>query len=171
LGRLAITVPVSILIIFFLLYNTFRSLGDAALLLGVMPFAVTGGVFTLFITGTHFSISSAVGFLSLFGVYVLDGVILISQIKQLRQEGAPLREAVERGAELRMRPVLMTALAAAIGLLPASVATGIGSETQRPLALVVVGGILTSAAVILLVLPTIYLVAHQWLERRRLETD
>jgi cobalt-zinc-cadmium resistance protein CzcA len=167
LGRLAITVPVSILIIFFLLYNTFRSLGDAALLLGVMPFAVTGGVFTLFITGTHFSISSAVGFLSLFGVYVLDGVILISQIKQLRQEGAPLREAVERGAELRMRPVLMTALAAAIGLLPASVATGIGSETQRPLARVVVGGILTSATVILLVLPTIYLVAHEWLERRR----
>ena len=167
LGRLAITVPVSILIIFFLLYNTFRSLGDAALLLGVMPFAVTGGVLTLFITGTHFSISSAVGFLSLFGVYVLDGVILISQIKQLRQEGAPLREAVERGAELRMRPVLMTALAAAIGLLPASVATGIGSETQRPLARVVVGGILTSAAVILLVLPTIYLMAHQWLERRR----
>ena len=167
LGRLAITVPVSILIIFFLLYNTFRSLGDAALLLGVMPFAVTGGVFTLFITGTHFSISSAVGFLSLFGVYVLDGVILISQIKQLRREGAPLREAVERGAELRMRPVLMTALAAAIGLLPASVATGIGSETQRPLARVVVGGILTSAAVILLVLPTVYLHAHQWLGRRR----
>ncbi len=171
LGRLAITVPVSILIIFFLLYNTFRSLGDAALLLGVMPIAVTGGVFTLFITGTHFSISSAVGFLSLFGVYVLDGVILISQIKQLRREGAPLREAVERGADLRMRPVLMTALAAAIGLLPASVATGIGSETQRPLARVVVGGILTSAAVILLVLPTIYLAAHQWVERRRHETD
>jgi heavy metal efflux system protein len=167
LGRLAITVPVSILIIFFLLYNTFRSLGDAALLLGVMPFAVTGGVLSLYITGTHFSISSAVGFLSLFGVYVLDGVILISQIKQLRQEGAPLREAVERGAELRMRPVLMTALAAAIGLFPASIATGIGSETQRPLARVVVGGILTSAAVILLVLPTIYLLAHQWLERRR----
>jgi Putative silver efflux pump len=167
LGRLAITVPVSILIIFFLLYNTFRSLGDAALLLGVMPFAVTGGVLSLFITGTHFSISSAVGFLSLFGVYVLDGVILISQIKQLRGEGASLREAVERGAELRMRPVLMTALAAAIGLFPASIATGIGSETQRPLARVVVGGILTSAAVILLVLPTIYLLMHQWLEQRR----
>jgi cobalt-zinc-cadmium resistance protein CzcA len=171
LGRLAITVPVSILIIFFLLYNTFRSLGDAALLLGVMPIAVTGGVLSLFITETHFSISSAVGFLSLFGVYVLDGVILISQIKQLRQEGAPLREAVERGAELRMRPVLMTALAAAIGLFPASIATGIGSETQRPLARVVVGGILTSATVILLVLPTIYLLTHEWLERRRLETD
>ncbi|MBO0860476.1 MAG: efflux RND transporter permease subunit [Chloracidobacterium sp.] len=170
LGRLAITIPVSILIIFFLLYNTFRSMGDAALLLGVMPFAVTGGVLTLFITGTNFSISSAVGFLSLFGVYVLDGVILISQIKQLRREGIPLREAVERGADLRMRPVLMTALAAAIGLLPASVATGIGSETQRPLARVVVGGILTSAAVILLVLPTIYLLAHQLLERRRPDT-
>lgn len=167
LARLAITVPVSILIIFFLLYNTFRSVGDAALLLSVMPFAVTGGVLSLFVTGTNFSISSAVGFLSLFGVYVLDGVVLISHIKQVREEGAPLREAVERGADLRMRPVLMTALAAAIGLFPASIATGIGSETQRPLARVVVGGILTSAAVILLVLPAIYLLAHQWLERRR----
>jgi cobalt-zinc-cadmium resistance protein CzcA len=167
LGRLAVTVPASILIIFFLLYNTFRSPGDAALILGGMPFAAVGGVLSLFITGTNFSISSAVGFLSLFGVYVLDGVILISQIKQLRREGAPLREAVERGAELRMRPVLMTALAAAIGLLPASVATGIGSETQRPLARVVVGGILTSAAAVLLVLPAVYLLAHQWMERRR----
>ncbi len=155
---------------FFLLYTTFRSLGDAALLLGVAPFAVTGGVLTLFITGTNFSVSSAVGFLSLFGVYVLDGVILISHIKQLREEGAPLREAVERGADLRMRLVLMTALAAAIGLLPASVATGIGSETQRPLARVVVGGIMTSAAVILLVLPTVYLLARQWLEQRRPQT-
>src|SRR5262249_56513396 len=115
--------------IFFLLYNTFGSLGDAALLLGVMPFAVTGGVFTLFITGTHFSISSAVGFLSLFGVYVLDGVILISQIKQLRRESAPLREAVERGAELRRRPLVMTAVAAAVGLLPAAGAPAIGLQS------------------------------------------
>jgi cobalt-zinc-cadmium resistance protein CzcA len=167
LGRLKITVPVSIIIVFFLLYALFRSLGDAALLLGVMPFAMTGGILTLLITRTNFSISSAVGFLSLFGVYVLDGVILVSNIKRQREEGAPLREAVERGSDLRMRPVLMTALAAAIGLLPASVATGIGSETQRPLARVVVGGMISSALVILLVLPAIYLLIHRWLEQRR----
>jgi cobalt-zinc-cadmium resistance protein CzcA len=171
LGRLKITVPISILIIFFLLYMTFRSLGEAALLLGAMPFALTGGVVALLITGTTFSISSAVGFVSLFGVSVLGGVILISRIKQLRDEGIPLGEAVERGSDLQMRPVLMTALAAAIGLLPAAVATGIGSETQRPLARVVVGGMISSAVVILLVLPSIYLLAHRWLEQRRLETD
>ncbi|HEY6401294.1 MAG TPA: CusA/CzcA family heavy metal efflux RND transporter [Blastocatellia bacterium] len=167
LGRLKITVPVSILIIFFLLYTTFRNLGDAALLLGAMPFALTGGVASLLITGTTFSISSAVGFVSVFGVSVLGGVILISRFKQLREEGMPLREAVERGADLQMRPVLMTALAAAIGLLPAAVATGIGSETQRPLARVVVGGMISSAVVILLLLPAIYLLAHQWMEQRR----
>jgi cobalt-zinc-cadmium resistance protein CzcA len=167
LGRLKITVPISILIVFLLLYTTFRSLGDAALLLGAMPFALTGGVVALLITGTNFSISSAVGFVSLFGVSVLGGVILISRFKQLREDGAPLGEAIERGSDLQMRPVLMTALAAAIGLLPAAVATGIGSETQRPLARVVVGGMISSAVVILLVLPAIYLLAHRRLERRR----
>ncbi|HEU0173020.1 MAG TPA: CusA/CzcA family heavy metal efflux RND transporter [Blastocatellia bacterium] len=171
LGRLKITVPISILIIFFLLYMTFRSLGDAALLLGAMPFALTGGVVALLITGTNFSISSAVGFVSLFGVSVLGGVILISRFKQLREEGMPLGEAVERGSDLQLRPVLMTAIAAAIGLLPAAVATGIGSETQRPLARVVVGGMISSAVVILLVLPAIYLLAHRWLERRRPDTE
>src|SRR5262245_50367988 len=171
LGRLKITVPISILIIFFLLYMTFRSLGDAALVLGAMPFALTGGVVALLITGTNFSISSAVGFVSLFGVSVLGGVILISRFKQLREEGAPLCEAVRRGSDLQLRPVLMTSVAAAIGLLPAAVATGIGSETQRPLARVVVGGMISSAAVILLVLPAIYLLAHRWLENRRNETE
>ncbi|HKQ73658.1 MAG TPA: CusA/CzcA family heavy metal efflux RND transporter [Blastocatellia bacterium] len=170
-ARLAITVPISVLIIFFLLYMTFRNLGDAALLLAAMPFALTGGVFALLITGTNFSISSAVGFVSLFGVSVLGGVILISRIKQLREEGIPLREAVERGSDLQMRPVLMTALAAAIGLLPAAVATGIGSETQRPLARVVVGGMFSSAVVILIVLPAIYLLAHRRQEQRRLQTE
>jgi cobalt-zinc-cadmium resistance protein CzcA len=167
LGRLMITVPISIIIIFFLLYTTFRSLGDAALLLGAMPFALTGGVASLLITETTFSISSAVGFVSVFGVSVLGGVILISRFKQLREEGMPLREAVERGSDLQLRPVLMTALAAAIGLLPAAIATGVGSETQRPLARVVVGGMISSAVVILLALPAIYLLAHRWMERRR----
>jgi cobalt-zinc-cadmium resistance protein CzcA len=170
-GRLEIVVPISVLIIFFLLYITFRSLGDAALLLVAMPFALTGGVAALLFTKTTFSISSAVGFVSLFGVSVLGGVILISRFKQLREEGAPLREAVERGADLQLRPVLMASLAAAIGLLPAAVATGVGSETQRPLARVVVGGMISSAVVVLLVLPAIYLLAHGWQERRRREPE
>ncbi len=166
-GRLAITVPISVLIIFLLLYLMFRNVGDAALLLVTMPFALTGGVAALLITGTTFSISSAVGFVSLFGVSTLGGVILISRFNQLREEGVPLREAVERGADLQLRPVLMAATAAAIGLLPASIATGIGSETQRPLARVVVGGMVSSVLVILLSLPAVYLLAHQWLEGRR----
>jgi cobalt-zinc-cadmium resistance protein CzcA len=170
-ARLEIVVPISVLIIFFLLYMTFRSLGDAALLLGTMPCALTGGILSLLITRTTFSISSAVGFISLFGVSVLGGVILISRIKQLRENGVGLRDAVERGSDLQLRPVLMAALAAAIGLLPASMATGIGSETQRPLARVVVGGMISSAAVILLVLPAVYLLVHQWLESRHLETE
>jgi cobalt-zinc-cadmium resistance protein CzcA len=171
LGKLMITVPASILIIFFLLYTTFRSLGDAALLLIAMPFTLTGGVASLLITGTAFSISSAVGFVSVFGVSVLGGVILISRFKQLREAGMPLREAIERGADLQLRPVLMTALAAAIGLAPAAVATGIGSETQRPLARVVVGGMISSAVVILLALPALYLLAHRWVERRQAGTE
>jgi heavy metal efflux system protein len=169
--RLEVVVPISILLIFFLLYMTFRSLGEAALLLGAMPCALTGGIVSLLLTGTNFSISSAVGFISLFGVSVLGGVILISRIKQLREKGVPLYDAVHQGADLQMRPVLMAALAAAIGLLPASVATGIGSETQRPLARVVVGGMISSAALILVVLPAIYLLAHQWLQQRHLETE
>ena len=170
-ARLEIVVPLSVLIIFFLLYMTFRSLGDAALLLGTIPCALTGGIVSLLITRTSFSISSAVGFISLFGVSVLGGVILISRIKQLRENGFPLRDAVQRGSDLQLRPVLMAALAAAIGLLPASMATGVGSETQRPLARVVVGGMITSAGVILLVLPAFYLLVHQWLEKRHLETE
>src|SRR5207245_1597772 len=118
-------------------------------------------------THTNFSIAAAVGFISLFGVSVLGGVILVSRIKQLReQERLPLYEAISRGSELQLRPVLMAALAAAIGLLPASVATGIGSETQKPLARVVVGGMVTSAILILLVLPAMYLIVHRWAERR-----
>ncbi len=169
-NRLEIVIPISIIIIFFLLYLTFRSLGDAALLLAAMPFALTGGIVALLVTKTNFSISSAVGFISLFGVSVLGGVILISRIRQLRETGVPLREAILRGADLQLTPVLMAALAAAIGLLPASMATGIGSETQRPLARVVVGGMLTSSVIVLLVLPAIYLLVHRRLEQRHLET-
>ncbi len=131
-----------------------------------MPLALLGGILSLLVTHTNFSIAAAVGFISLFGVSVLGGVILVSRIKQLReQERLPLYEAISRGAELQLRPVLMAALAAAIGLLPASVATGIGSETQQPLARVVVGCMLTSAVLILLVLPAMYRLVYRHAER------
>jgi heavy metal efflux system protein len=165
-SRLEIVVPISLLIIFFLLYSAFGSLRDALLLIGTVPLALIGGLLSLLITQTNFSIAAAVGFISLFGVSVLGGVILVSRIQQLREEGVSLREAVARGSELQLRPVLMAALSAAIGLLPASVATGIGSETQKPLARVVVGGMLTSSVLILLVLPAMYLIVHRYAERR-----
>jgi heavy metal efflux system protein len=154
--RLMFIVPVSLLLIFFLLYNAFESFKEALLIIVAVPFALIGGVLALLLTGTHFSISAAVGFLSVFGVAILDGTILITYIRQLRKEGLGLEEAVRRGAEMRIRPVLMTGLAAAIGLLPAAIGAGIGSETQRPLARVVVGGMLTASTLILLVLPALY---------------
>src|SRR5437899_12722180 len=115
--------------VFFLLYGTFGNLRDAFLLLGTVPLALIGGILSLLITHTNFSIAAAVGFISLFGVSVLGGVILVSRIQQLREQGVPLMEGVIRGSELQLRPVLMAALSAAIGLLPAAITTGIGSET------------------------------------------
>jgi cobalt-zinc-cadmium resistance protein CzcA len=165
-ARLEIIVPVSLVIIFFLLYSTFRNLRDAFLLIGTVPLALIGGVLSLLLTHTNFSISAAVGFISLFGVTVLGGVILMSRIQQLREQGHTLRDAILQGSELQLRPVLMAALAAAIGLLPASVATGIGSETQKPLARVVVGGMVTSALLILLVLPAMYALVHRYAAHR-----
>jgi len=165
IGRLEIVVPVSLLIIFFLLYSTFLNLCDSLLLLGTVPLALIGGILSLLATHTNFSISAAVGFISLFGVSVLGGVILVSRIQQMREQGVPLQDAVLRGSELQLRPVLMASLSAAIGLLPASIATGIGSETQKPLARVVVGGMATSAVLILLVLPAMYALIHRYAER------
>jgi heavy metal efflux system protein len=165
IGRLEIVVPVSLLIIFFLLYSTFLNLRDSLLLLGTVPLALIGGILSLLATHTNFSISAAVGFISLFGVSVLGGVILVSRIQQMREQGVPLQDAVLRGSELQLRPVLMASLSAAIGLLPASIATGIGSETQKPLARVVVGGMATSAVLILLVLPAMYALIHRYAER------
>ncbi len=159
--RLEIVVPISLLLILCLLYANFRSLRDALLVFGAAPPALVGGILALLITHTTFSISAAVGFISLFGVSMLNGVVLVSYINELREKGASLSEAVRRGSELRLRPVLMASLAAAIGLLPASIATGIGSETQKPLARVVVGGMITAPVLLLLVLPALYLLVHR----------
>jgi cobalt-zinc-cadmium resistance protein CzcA len=163
--RLATIVPFSLMIILFLVYLTVGSFRDAVLVLLAVPFALIGGVFSLLVTGTDFSISAAVGFISLFGVAIQGGLILVVRIRDLVQEGHDLRSAIVTGADARMRPVLMTTLAAGIGLLPAAVATGIGAQSQQPLARVVVGGMLTSAVLILLVLPVLYSLLHRELNR------
>jgi cobalt-zinc-cadmium resistance protein CzcA len=160
-ARLARIVPLSLLLVLFLVYLAVQSLRDAVLVLATVPFALIGGVLSLALTGTKFSISAAVGFISLFGVAVQGGLILVVRIQDVIREGSALREAILASAEARMRPVLMTTLAAAIGLLPAATATGIGAQSQQPLARVVVGGMLTSAALILLVLPVLYQFVHR----------
>ena len=154
--RLTIVVPLAMLAILFLLYAAFNSVGNALLVLVTVPFALIGGVLSLVVTGTPFSISAAVGVISTLGVAILGGLLLISRIGDFRRSGFTLEQAILKGADVQMRPVLMATLAAAIGLLPAAVATGIGSQAQQPLARVVVGGMLTSAVLILLVLPVLY---------------
>jgi cobalt-zinc-cadmium resistance protein CzcA len=153
--------PVSFVIMLLLLYTTFDSLKNALLVLAAVPFALVGGVLSLVITHTHFSISAAVGMISTLGVAILGGVLLISRIEEFRRAGLELREAVIRGVDVQMRPILMATLSAAIGLLPASLATGIGAQAQQPLARVVVGGMLTAAFLILVVLPVLYEIVHQ----------
>jgi cobalt-zinc-cadmium resistance protein CzcA len=164
--RLAKIIPVSLVMILILLYMTFDSLKNAVLVLAAVPFALVGGVLSLVATQTNFSISAAVGVISTLGVAILGGVLLISRIEEFRRAGLGLREAVLRGADVQMRPILMATLGAAIGLLPASLATGIGSQTQKPLARVVVGGMLTAAFLILVVLPVLYELVHQRLADR-----
>jgi cobalt-zinc-cadmium resistance protein CzcA len=159
--RMATIVPVSFVIMLLLLYTTFDSLKNALLVLAAVPFALVGGVLSLVITHTHFSISAAVGMISTLGVAILGGVLLISRIEEFRRGGLELREAVIRGVDVQMRPILMATLSAAIGLLPASLATGIGAQAQQPLARVVVGGMLTAAFLILVVLPVLYEIVHQ----------
>jgi len=164
--RLVAIVPVSLVIILFLLYMTFNSLKNALLVLATVPFALVGGVLSLVATHTHFSISAAVGIISTLGVAILGGVLLISRIEEFRRSGLDLREAVLRGADVQMRPILMATLGAAIGLLPAALATGIGSQAQNPLARVVVGGMLTAAVLIMVVLPVLYELVHQPIRER-----
>jgi cobalt-zinc-cadmium resistance protein CzcA len=169
--RLAQIVPLSLLFVLFLVYIAVKSFRDAVLVLATVPFALIGGVFSLVLTGTDFSISAAVGFISLFGVAIQGGLILIVRIQDLVEEGHDLKEAILASAETRMRPVLMTTLAAAIGLLPAAIATGIGAQSQQPLARVVVGGMLTSAALILLVLPVLYQMVHRADVQKRIQEE
>jgi len=154
--RLMWIVPLSISLIMVLLYTAFNSLKDALLVMANVVAATMGGVWALRLTGTHFSISAAVGFISIFGVAVQDGVLLISYFNQMRGAGLPVREAVMRGAELRVRPVVMTSLTAALGLLPAAMAESIGSQAQKPLAIVVVGGMLVTLFLTRYLMPVLY---------------
>ena len=153
--RLSLVVPITLLLIALLLYINFSSVADMLLTLSVIPMAMIGGIFALALTGTPFSISAAIGFIALFGISTMEGVILLAYYNQLLDEGWKRQEAVWHAAVVRMRPVMMTCVAACVGLLPAAVSTGIGSQVQKPLALVVVGGILLAPNLILVVVPVL----------------
>src|SRR5437867_3615623 len=154
--RLGIIVPLVLLAIAGLLYATFDTLRHAVLVMLTVPFALVGGIATLWLRGLHLNLSASVGFIALFGVAVLNGVVLVTYINQLRGAGRQLHEAVREGAIIRLRPVLMTALVASVGFIPMAISTGAGAEVQRPLATVVIGGLVTSTLLTLLVLPTLY---------------
>ncbi|HSU32721.1 MAG TPA: CusA/CzcA family heavy metal efflux RND transporter [Bryobacteraceae bacterium] len=156
LHHLMIIVPITIGAIFFLLFLLFNSVRFAALIITVLPFASIGGVVALFISGEYLSVPASVGFIALWGIAVLNGVVLVSYIRKLRNDGLSQQEAIAEGAKLRVRPVMMTATVAALGLVPFLFATGPGSEVQRPLAVVVIGGLITSTLLTLVVLPTLY---------------
>ena len=158
--RLAIIVPISVLLIFLLLFDAFGSFKSAALIVLNIPFAMVGGIFALLFTGINLSVSAAIGFIALFGQAVLNGVVMVAYFNQLRNAGATPEEAVVDGSLVRLRTVLMTGLLAMLGLLPMALSHGIGAETQKPLAVVVIGGLISATLLTLLVLPTLYLVFH-----------
>lgn len=165
MGHLKIIVPVTIAAIFFLLFLLFGSLRYASLIILVLPFASIGGVVALFVTGEYLSVPASVGFIALWGIAVLNGVVLVSYIRSLRDEGMSQAAAVVQGCKQRFRPVLMTATVAMLGLIPMLFASGPGSEVQRPLAIVVIGGLITSTLLTLVVLPTLY----KWFEEKPVE--
>jgi cobalt-zinc-cadmium resistance protein CzcA len=154
--RLAVVVPVTLLLVFFLLFMNFGSIGDSLLIIANIPLALVGGLVALWLTGQNLSVPSSVGFIALFGIALENGMVLVTYFNQLVRDGVPIDEASVRGATLRLRPVLMTAITTALGLFPLLFSTGAGSEVQRPLATVVVGGLLTSTALTLLVIPALF---------------
>jgi len=167
LARLYIIVPLVVFIIFILLFGTFQSVGHSLLIMLNLPFALIGGTLALFLWGTNFNISAAVGYIAVFGVSVLNGVVLVSSIRQAYEQGFSYREAIMRGCEIRFRPIIVSAIVAVIGFLPAALSHGIGAEIQRPLARVVIGGLLSSTPLTLLVLPAIYAILARRQERTR----
>jgi heavy metal efflux system protein len=162
MAKLAVIVPLTIGLIFVLLYTAFNSFRYASMIMANVPFAAIGGMVSLFITGQYLSVPSAIGFIAVFGVAMLNGIVLVSFINDLRDKGYSVAEAVRKGAEMRLRPVMMTASVAILGLVPMLLSSGVGAETQRPLATVVVGGLVTSTLLTLVLLPVIY----EWVEAR-----
>jgi cobalt-zinc-cadmium resistance protein CzcA len=162
LKRLSLIVPATIFFIFVLLYTAFNSVKHAALILANVPFATIGGLLGLALTGQYLSVPSAIGFIAVFGVAMLNGIVLVSFLNEQRGKGLGVRDAVIRGTALRLRPVLMTASVAILGLVPMLLSSGVGAETQRPLATVVVGGLITSTMLTLILLPVLY----DWIEER-----
>jgi len=165
LGHLTVIIPITIAAIFFLLFLLFNSLRFATLIITVLPFASIGGIIGLFVAREYLSVPASVGFIALWGIAVLNGVVLVSYIRGLREDGRSVREAVVEGATLRFRPVMMTATVAMLGLIPFLFSNGPGSEVQRPLAIVVIGGLITSTLLTLVVLPTIY----RWFDEEKVE--
>ena len=168
--RLELVVPVALALVFVLLFAMFGNVKDGLLVFSGIPFALTGGIVALWLRDIPMSISAAVGFIALSGVAVLNGLVMIAYIRQLREQGMPLQEAIREGAITRLRPVLMTALVASLGFVPMAIATGTGAEVQRPLATVVIGGILSSTALTLLVLPLLYRLAYRKEEEVEMHT-
>jgi cobalt-zinc-cadmium resistance protein CzcA len=160
--RLSWVVPLSILVIFLLLFDAFNSFRSALLIIANIPFALIGGIVALAITGIPLSVSAAIGFIALFGQAVLNGVVIVTHYNELRADGMPLLDAVRQGSLTRLRSVLMTGMLAMLGLLPMALSHAIGAETQRPLAVVVIGGLVSATTLTLLLLPTLYV----WLARR-----
>jgi cobalt-zinc-cadmium resistance protein CzcA len=156
-------VPTALALIFFLIFLAFGSLRQAVLVYSGIPLAVTGGVFALWLRGMPFSITAAVGFIALSGVAVLNGLVMIAYFNQLREEGKSVRDSVIEGSLTRLRPVVVTAFVASLGFVPMALATGAGAEVQRPLATVVIGGVLSSTFLTLVLLPVLY----AWAEKKK----
>jgi len=165
MARLAVIVPISILVIFLLLFDAFNSFRSSLLIVANIPFSVIGGIVALWITGIYLSVSAAIGFIALFGQSVLNGVVMVALFNELREGGMAPEKAVVSGAITRLRTVLMTALLASLGLLPMALSTGIGAETQKPLAVVVIGGLVSATLLVLFVLPVIYVMLYRREER------
>ena len=166
-ARLLVVVPLALFLIFVLLFSAFGSVKQALLIYTGIPFAIVGGIFALVLRGMPFTISAGVGFIALFGVAVLNGVVMVSYINRLRDEEGSIQQAVKEGAQMRLRHVLLTALVASLGFIPMAIGTSAGSEVQRPLASVVIGGLITSTLLTLLILPALY----GWFERGRVPGD
>lgn len=160
MGRLALIVPTTLLLIYGLLYMAFGNARTAALVMLTVPLSTPGAILALMLSGTHFSISAGVGFVALSGVAVQNGVILVSLVEQLRQQGVAIRDAVTQSALIRMKPAMMTTTVAVVGLIPAALSTAIGAQSQRPLALVIVGGLIPGVMLALIVLPAMYEFFH-----------